>query len=354
MQKEEMNEFGKSIIEWYKENKRELPWRESNDPYLIWISEIILQQTRVVQGYDYFLRFIKRFPDVQTLAEAEEDEVMKYWQGLGYYSRARNLHAAAKSMNGVFPKTYPEVLALKGVGEYTAAAICSFAYGMPYAVVDGNVYRVLSRYFGIDTPIDSTVGKKLFAALAYEMLDKKHPAMYNQGIMDFGAIQCTPQSPDCLFCPLATGCAAFSQGLVAKLPVKQHKTKTTNRYFNYIYVRAGAYTYISKRTADDIWKNLFELPLIESPVALSEEEFLALPAFRAFFAPGETPVVRLVCRDVKHVLSHRVIYANFYEVTMPAESASFGNFMKIKIEEMEQYAVSRLVHAFIEKYIDSK
>ena len=156
-----MNEFTKTIVEWYKENKRELPWRESADPYLIWISEIILQQTRVAQGYDYFLRFIKRFPDVRTLAAAEEDEVMKYWQGLGYYSRARNLHAAAKSMNGVFPETYPEVLALKGVGEYTAAAICSFAYGMPYAVVDGNVYRVLSRYFGIDTPIDSTEGKNV-------------------------------------------------------------------------------------------------------------------------------------------------------------------------------------------------
>lgn len=349
-----MNKFNETIIEWYKENKRELPWRESSDPYLIWISEIILQQTRVVQGYDYFLRFIKRFPDVRTLADADEDEVMKYWQGLGYYSRARNLHAAAKSMNGVFPKTYPEVLALKGVGEYTAAAICSFAYGMPYAVVDGNVYRVLSRYFGIDTPIDSTEGKKLFAALADEMLDRKQPALYNQGIMDFGAIQCTPQSPDCLFCPLVDSCSALAKGLVAKLPVKQHKTKTTNRYFNYIYVRAGAHTFISKRTADDIWKNLFELPLIETPVAVSEEEFLALPEFRALFAPGEQPVVRSVCREVKHVLSHRVIYANFYEVTLPGETASFGKFQKIKAEELEQYAVSRLVHAFIEKYIDSK
>ena len=172
--------------------------------------------TRVAQGYDYFLRFIKRFPDVRTLAAAEEDEVMKYWQGLGYYSRARNLHADRQSMNGVFPETYPEVLALKGVGEYTAAAICSFAYGMPYAVVDGNVYRVLSRYFGIDTPIDSTEGKKLFAALADEMLDKKHPAVYNQGIMDFGAIQCTPQSPDCLFCPLVGSCSVTFERLGGK------------------------------------------------------------------------------------------------------------------------------------------
>lgn len=183
-----MNNFSKILIDWYSEHKRELPWRESTDPYIIWISEIILQQTRVVQGYDYFMRFINRFPDVKTLAEAEEDEVMKYWQGLGYYSRARNLHTAARSMNGAFPKTYPEVLALKGVGEYTAAAICSFAYDMPYAVVDGNVYRVLSRYLGIETPIDSTEGKKLFSALAGEMMDKSRPAVYNQAIMGFRSI----------------------------------------------------------------------------------------------------------------------------------------------------------------------
>lgn len=344
--------FSNTIEKWYQEYKRELPWRESADPYVIWISEIILQQTRVVQGYDYFMRFMKRFPDVATLAQADEDEVMKYWQGLGYYSRARNLHAAAKSMNGVFPKTYPEVRALKGVGDYTAAAICSFAYNMPYAVVDGNVYRVLSRYLGIDTPIDSTEGKKLFAAVADELLDKKNPALYNQAIMDFGAIQCSPQSPNCMFCPLASGCSALAGGMVAQLPVKQHKTKTTNRYFNYIYVRMGAYTLINKRTGNDIWKNLFEFPLIETPEAVSEEEFPALPEFRAMFAEGETPIVRLVCRDVKHVLSHRVIYANFYMVDLPGNSQSFTSYQKIKADELEQYAVSRLVHAFIEKYIN--
>lgn len=344
--------FSNTIEKWYQEYKRELPWRESADPYVIWISEIILQQTRVVQGYDYFMRFMKRFPDVATLAQADEDEVMKYWQGLGYYSRARNLHAAAKSMNGVFPKTYPEVRALKGVGDYTAAAICSFAYNMPYAVVDGNVYRVLSRYLGIDTPIDSTEGKKLFAAVADELLDKKNPALYNQAIMDFGAIQCSPQSPNCMFCPLASGCSALAGGMVAKLPVKQHKTKTTNRYFNYIYVRMGAYTLINKRTGNDIWKNLFEFPLIETPEAVSEEEIPALPEFRAMFAEGETPIVRLVCRDVKHVLSHRVIYANFYMVDLPENSQSFTSYQKIKADELEQHAVSRLVHAFIEKYIN--
>lgn len=342
-----MNDFSRTIIKWYHEHKRDLPWRESPDPYLIWISEIILQQTRVAQGYDYYVRFIRRFPDVKTLAAAEEDEVMKYWQGLGYYSRARNLHAAAQSMKGVFPKTYPEVLALKGVGAYTAAAICSAAYGMPYAVVDGNVYRVLSRYFAIDTPIDSTEGKKLFAALAEEMLDKKHPAVYNQAIMDFGAIQCTPQSPNCLFCPLVESCSALSKGTVAKLPVKRYKTKTTNRYFNYIYVRAGAYTYINKRTANDIWKNLFELPLVETPVPLSEEEFIALPDFRNLLAPEDRPAIRSVCRDVKHVLSHRIIYANFYEVTLPEESASFSSFQKIRSEDLEQYAVSSLVKTLV-------
>lgn len=343
--------FSNAIIEWYGENKRELPWRESSDPYLIWISEIILQQTRVVQGYDYFLRFIERFPDVEALAAADEDEVMKYWQGLGYYSRARNLHAAARSMNGVFPETYEGVLALKGVGDYTAAAICSFAYGMPYAVLDGNVYRVLSRYLGIDTPIDTVQGKKLFTALANELLDKAEPAVYNQAIMDFGALQCTPQNPNCLFCPLADSCSALAKGLVAQLPVKQHKTKTTNRYFAYMYVRAGEYTFIHKRTGDDIWKNLFEFPLIETEVAVSEEELLALPQFRALFAEGETPLVRCVCKDVKHVLSHRVIYAGFYEITLPGTTRSFSGYRKIKTAELERYAVSRLVHAFIEKYI---
>ena len=346
-----MNNFSEILINWYREHKRELPWRESSDPYLIWISEIILQQTRVVQGYDYFIRFIKRFPDVTSLAEADEDEVMKFWQGLGYYSRARNLHAAARSMNGVFPKTYPEVLALKVVGEYTAAAICSFAYNMPYAVVDGNVYRVLSRYLGIETPIDSTEGKKLFASLAGEFLDKSRPAVYNQAIMDFGAIQCTPQNPACLFCPLAGSCMALSKSMVAQLPVKQHKTKTTERFLNYIYVRAGACTFINKRTGNDIWKNLFELPLIETASSVTEEELLALPEFIKLFDKEEVPVVRSICRNVKHVLSHRVLYANFYEVVLPEKTKSFSSYLKIKTNELEQYAVPKLIHAFLEKYV---
>ena len=305
-----MENFSRKLIDWYRENGRDLPWRRTKNPYLIWISEIILQQTRVVQGYDYYQRFVARFPDVFALAAADEDEVMKYWQGLGYYSRARNLHAAARRMAeaGGFPVTYTGVRALKGVGEYTAAAICSFAYGMPYAVVDGNVYRVLSRWLGIDTPIDSAEGKKLFVRVADELLDRERPGLYNQAIMDFGALQCTPVAPDCLFCPLNDSCVARLKGIAGSLPVKQHKTKVTNRYFNYIYVRMGAYTFIHKRSGNDI--------------------------------------LRLVRKGVKHVLSHRVIYANFYEVILPENSASFAKYQRISVEDLHKFAVSRLVNQF--------
>ena len=347
--------FADILIRWYADNHRRLPWRETSDPYLIWMSEVILQQTRVAQGLDYFRRFVARFPDVRSLAEAPQDEVLKLWQGLGYYSRARSLHTAAKDImarfGGRFPEDYEAVRSLCGVGDYTAAAICSFAYELPYAAVDGNVYRVLSRYFGIDVPIDSTEGKKTFTALAGEVLDKSRPADYNQAIMDFGAVQCMPQSPNCLFCPLSGSCRALSEGKVQQLPVKQHRTKTTNRYFNYIYVRMGAHTLIHKRTEDDIWKNLFELPLVETEKDLSEEEFLACPQFHALFAEGEVRMVRILLRGVKHVLSHRVIYTNFYEVTLPDNSSSFSSYQRVAVEDLGRYAVPRLIHAFLEKYV---
>ena len=343
-----MENFSKKIIDWYKENGRDLPWRRTKDPYLIWISEIILQQTRVAQGYDYYQRFVGRFPDVFSLAAADEDEVMKYWQGLGYYSRARNLHVAAVSMAaaGGFPTTYAGVRALKGVGEYTAAAICSFAYGMPYAVVDGNVYRVLSRWLGISTPIDSAEGKKIFVQAADELLNRERPDLYNQAIMDFGALQCTPVSPDCMSCPLNDSCVARLKGLTASLPVKQHKTKVTNRYFNYIYVRMGAHTFIHKRSGNDIWKNLYELPLIETDGEWTEEQLYASPQFRGMLAAGEEPLVRLLRRGVKHVLSHRVIYANFYEVVLPENSASFAKYQRISVDDLHKFAVPRLVNQF--------
>ncbi|WP_321480867.1 A/G-specific adenine glycosylase [uncultured Bacteroides sp.] len=345
------NLFSRFLLDWYKKHGRDLPWRNTSDPYLIWVSEIILQQTRVLQGYEYYLRFVDLFPDVTTLAQASEDEVMKSWQGLGYYSRARNMHAAAKNMNGTFPRTYAGVLALKGVGVYTAAAICSFAYDMPYPVLDGNVYRVLSRYLGIEIPIDSAEGKKLFLSLAEELLDKEHPALYNQAIMDFGAIQCVPSSPDCSACPLAVSCMAYAKNLVTKLPLKKHKVKTSNRYFNYLYVNAGEYTYINKRVGKDIWKNLFELPLIESSCSLEEEDFYASKEFRRLFMPNESLVVRMLCRNVKHVLSHRIIYATFYEVISPDTSNAFSNYIKIRKEDLDNYAVPRLLHSFFEKYL---
>lgn len=342
-----MSEFSDNILIWYGENRRDLPWRNTKDPYLIWISEIILQQTRVSQGYDYYLSFVSRFPDVCSLASAPEDEVMRYWQGLGYYSRARNLHAAAKSMNGTFPTTYEGVRALKGVGDYTAAAICSFAYGMPYAVVDGNVFRVLSRYFGIDTPIDSTTGKKLFTALAQDNLDESCPAEYNQAMMDFGALQCTPQSPACMYCPLAETCVAFRTGMAEELPVKQQKLSVKTRHFNYLWVKAGEYTYINKRTEKDIWQNLYELPLVESEHELSQIELLE--RMKPWLTDDEEIQLDLLIQGVKHVLTHRVIMANFYQVTLPPGSSSFSSFIMVKPESLASYAFPRLITSFLNK-----
>ena len=348
-----MSRFANILISWYDKNKRDLPWRHTRNPYLIWISEIILQQTRVAQGYDYYQRFVQRFPDVYTLAEAHEDEVMKYWQGLGYYSRARNLHAAAKSMAeaGGFPDTYEGVRALKGVGEYTAAAICSFAYDLPYAVVDGNVYRVLSRWLGIDTPIDSTIGKKQFAEAASELLDRDRPSLYNQAIMEFGALQCTPSAPRCADCPLSDSCMALQQGKVDDLPVKQHKTKVTNRYFNYIYVRMGAYTFINKRTGDDIWKNMYELPLIETDVSVDKDERMFLHKLKDVLTENtsdrcEELHIRLMKSGVRHVLSHRVLHANLYEVQMAESVQPQKEWMKVALHDLHKFAVPNLVSQF--------
>jgi A/G-specific adenine glycosylase len=343
-----MNRFARILINWYENNKRDLPWRHTKDPYLIWISEIILQQTRVVQGYDYYMRFISRFPDVFSLAMAEEDEVMRLWQGLGYYSRARNLHAAAQRVAeaGEFPTTYEGVLALKGVGEYTAAAICSFAYDMPYAVVDGNVYRVLSRWLGIDTPIDTTSGKKLFAEAATELMDRQLPAQYNQAVMEFGALQCTPTSPHCSSCPLAESCAALQLNRVEELPVKSHKTKVTDRFFHYIYVRMGAYTFINKRTDNDIWKNLYQFPLIETTGTEEERNRMFLEQLQVVFGQPSYSYVRLLQTGVKHVLSHRVIHASLYEVEIPEESSVPDGWIKVKTEDLQKFAVPNLVSRF--------
>lgn len=337
-----MKSFSPTLLAWYRANKRSLPFRDTHNAYLIWLSEIIFQQTRISQGLAYYEKFAERFPTPAALAAADEDEVLKLWQGLGYYSRARNLHAAAKSMNGKFPTTYDGVRALKGVGDYTAAAICSMAYNMPYAVVDGNVYRVLSRVFGVETPIDSTEGKKEFTALAQKLLDKNFPGDFNQAIMDFGAMVCTPKAAQCLLCPLAKQCVARRQNRVDELPFKAQKTKISERFFHYIYVEQGPYVWLHKRGAGDIWQNLYELPLVET---VKGGVLTQKPAWcgRAKLAAVATPV--------KHVLSHRIIWAQLYRVKLPPSAEVPSEFLRVKKSSLDAYAVPRLVQKLLERIL---
>ena len=287
--------FNVTLLDWFRENGRDLPWRQTRDPYAIWLSEIILQQTQVKQGWEYWERFMHRWPKVEDLAAASEDDVLREWQGLGYYSRARNLHFAARQILslGHFPDTLEEIKKLKGVGDYTAAAIASIAFGLPAAVVDGNVYRVLARHYGIDTPINTTEGKKVFAALAQELLPSTEASAYNQAIMDFGAIQCTPQSPHCERCPLMESCEAFRTGRIAQLPVKLKNLKIHERHLTYIYIRCQGQTAIRRRGPGDIWQGLWEPVLVEADSVI----------------PSAAQLLR---KNVKHVLTHRVLYADFY------------------------------------------
>ena len=347
-----MQLLSKTIVNWYNINKRELPWRDIDDPYRIWISEIILQQTRVNQGMNYYLRFIERFPNVSVLAYAEEDEVLKYWQGLGYYSRARNLHKAAKQIanefKGVFPTEHQAVLKLAGIGVYTAAAICSFAYNQPYPVVDGNVYRVLSRLFGIDTPIDSGKGVKQFARLAQDFLDLLQPGLHNQALMEFGALQCVPASPDCKSCPLSMDCRAFESGMVSSLPVKTQKVKVKERFFNYLVVELQGKTFIRKRTGADIWKNLYEFPLIESDHLFTADDLLPNADFIALFNGINKVDIVNISTPVKHVLTHRIIHAVFITLSISNKNRQLEDYIEISVSQIDEYAVSRLIEMFLE------
>lgn len=328
-------EFANTIISWFQENGRALPWRETKDPYAIWLSEIILQQTRIAQGWEYWERFMAQYPKVEDLAAASEDDVLRLWQGLGYYSRARNLHAAAKQIValGKFPDTLENIKALKGVGDYTAAAIGSFAFDIPAAVVDGNVYRVLSRYFGIDTPINSTQGKKEFAALAQSLIPASDAVAYNQGMMDFGAIQCTPQSPKCLLCPLAETCVALREGRVEELPVKLKTLKVQTRRLAYIYIRCNGEIAIHRRGEGDIWQGLWE------PYNVSD--LSALPTFDA-------PLV-LKAKDVKHVLTHRILLTDFYLLETKKRPLLPDDYIWIKESEISEYGIPRLIEILLEK-----
>lgn len=347
-----MQAISKEIISWYQLHKRELPWRDTKDAYKIWISEIILQQTRVNQGLNYYLRFVKRFPDVRSLAEAGEEEVLRYWQGLGYYSRARNLHKAAHQIinehNGIFPTELGEVIKLSGIGIYTASAICSFAYNQPYAVVDGNVYRVLSRYFGIETSIDSSSGIKQFAGLANEILDEKNAGLHNQALMEFGALQCVPVSPDCNNCPLSSTCKAYEYRLVASLPVKEKKVKVKERFFNYLFITLNDNTFLQKRTNNDIWKNLYEFPLIETEQLMTVDELIAHNYFIKLFGGIKNVQITNISRPVKHVLTHRIIYATFVTIEIRKANKELQNFIQVPLSGIQNFAVSRLIDLFLQ------
>ncbi|MDX2303520.1 MAG: A/G-specific adenine glycosylase [Microscillaceae bacterium] len=317
MKDSDIDTFVQEIIGWYSINKRDLPWRHTQNPYYIWLSEVILQQTRVKQGLPYYEKFVNQYPNIEDLAKASEDEVLRTWQGLGYYSRGRNLHHTAKyislELGGVFPGDYVSLLKLKGIGKYTAAAIASFAFGEQVAVVDGNVYRVLARYFGIETDIASSEGVRKFAELAQKLIPADDPGTYNQAVMEFGALQCTPQKPNCLFCPLQTTCKAFHQGKQHILPTKISKLKSRERHFHYLVLCQEGDLALKKRGADDIWGGLYDFPLLESGTAVSWETLLYENKLEAF---SENLRLQQESALFKHTLTHQKILAKFYQVVV--------------------------------------
>lgn len=343
--------FSKKLIKWYLQNKRELPWRGSKDAYLVYLSEIILQQTRVAQGLPYYLRFAEAFPTVHDLANAPQEEVLKLWQGLGYYSRARNLHTTAqfvaKELDGVFPKTYDGLLKLKGIGDYTASAIASICYNEPTAVVDGNVYRVLARVFGIKTPINSTTGSKEFKIVAQKLLDTTDSGTYNQAIMEFGARFCVPQNPPCDRCIFNNSCYAFQNKMVNELPVKLKKLKVRKRYFNYMVVLTNdGKTVLEQRTEKGIWQQLYQFPLIETQHQVSLEKLKDTKEYTGFLDKFQPSDITLFSGEpVIHKLSHQHLYTRFWIVET---SAKIENATAIK--QLNRFAVPVLIHNFMAKF----
>ena len=349
-----MQSFSETILSWYDTYGRDLPWRRTRDPYAIWLSEIILQQTRIAQGQAYWERFLATWPDVQALAAASEDEVLRLWQGLGYYSRARNLHAAARQIvaAGRFPDTLEGIRALKGVGDYTAAAIGSIAFGLPAAVVDGNVYRVLARCFGLETPVGSTAAKKEFTALAQSLLPSDRPGDFNQGMMDFGALQCTPDAPCCPICPLASRCAALATGRVDRLPAREKGPAVQERRFDYVYVRFRGRTAIRRRGPGDIWQGLFE-PLVRegsarggnTPICPSQPKKTVTRGKKAPICPREPVLLRA---GVKHQLTHRTLIVDFYLWEPAEEPVLPEGYVWIEEAELDRYAKPRLFELLLE------
>ena len=341
-------DFAETLLSWYDTHKRDLPWRETKDAYRIWISEIILQQTRVEQGWDYYLRFIDRFPDAKTLAQADEDEVLRLWQGLGYYSRARNLHTAAKTVakRDSFPTTYEEVRALKGVGDYTAAAICSIAYNMPVAVLDGNVFRVLARYFHVELPINSVKGRKYFAKLAQELLPEAQAGTYNQAIMDFGALQCVPARPNCEQCPLRDSCAAFHQGDVSHFPVKERRLTVKDRYMVYVFLHQNGKTLMHQRTGSDIWRGLYEPLLIEFEQKPTDAEILNHGVLQNI---DNSLVLRERVGELKHKLTHRTLHIRAFDAEVSQHAKIPSGYQWVDAREMSQLPLPRAIELLLEK-----
>lgn len=347
----EFPDFSPVLRAWYRSSARALPWRETRDPYRIWLSEIILQQTRVDQGLAYYRRFVETYPDVQSLAAADDDQVMRLWQGLGYYSRARNLLAAARQVverhGGQFPADYELLLALKGVGDYTAAAIASFAFDLPHAVVDGNVFRFISRLFGIYTPIDSLSGKREFTDLANRLLERKHPAEHNQAMMEMGATVCKPKNPECGICPFSMACHACLSGEIDRLPVKAGRTKVEVRYLQYFFVSDGEFTWIRQRNEKGIWQGLFEWPGVETPdenpwPTPPDEILRALDDGRASIHGG--PV------QAKHLLSHRELQVRFWKVQFSDELPESAFYRKIELQRLNDYGMPRLFTRYLEQH----
>ena len=342
--------FSKTIINWYSANARKLPWRESTDPYLIWVSEIIMQQTRIEQGLSYYLRFIEAFPNLPSLSKAKEDEVLKLWEGLGYYSRARNMMFAAKQVeeiyNGVFPSQYHDILKLKGIGPYTAAAISSFAFGLPYAVVDGNVSRVLSRYYGIHTPINSHQGKKIFSELAQENLNHKDPATYNQAIMEFGALQCKPANPNCTICPLSNSCMALSSNSISLLPKKEKKLKVLNKYLHFFFIQKNDQFLIEKRDNKSIWKGLYQLPLIETKQDENTENIFKTSEFIDII--GEENFILKSVQEVNHKLTHRNLFIRFYQLDI--RKFAKHSYLQVNMSDLQSLAFPRPIEKYLEAF----
>ena len=345
-----MDIFNSRIHHWFSLFKRDLPWRNTRDPYFIWISEIILQQTRIDQGLAYYLKFTEEFTTISDLANATEDQVLKLWQGLGYYSRARNLHFTAKFITeqyyGKFPNNYHSILILKGIGEYTAAAIASISFNQEYPAVDGNVYRVLSRFFGISEPIDTNAGKKIFKELASELIKGTDPGMHNQALMEFGALQCTPNKPDCLQCPLHEQCYAFSTKKITELPVKLKKTKQRDRYFNYFVLLHGDYTWVKKRTGKDIWKNLYEFPMVETLSATSIETLLLMPEVSQLIVSDQSVIEK--AEDWKiHLLTHQKINFRIITVRLLQENMMPAELIRVNKKDIFNFAVPKLLETHL-------